>query len=137
MKLRCQHPTLEDLLLLRGAVTVHLHEGAAAAQALDLPHGQNRAGPGKVMDGVDRKHTVERAVRKRQPFRGSKVQSADDLLLAVHERIERDIQAEYFQARTFEHQILDEKSLAAANIEHMHARTQAEVGNNVSRHGPP
>src|ERR1700730_12719132 len=54
-----QDPALEDRLLLRGVVAVHLHERAAGAQALDLPQGQNRARPWKIVNGVDREHAVE------------------------------------------------------------------------------
>src|SRR2546422_10741438 len=64
VEFRGQHPALENVLLLRRKVAVHLNESAPAAHALDFPHRLYRAKTGKIMNGVDRQHAVEGAVGK-------------------------------------------------------------------------
>src|SRR3989449_1694066 len=55
----------------------------------------------------------------------------------MHERIERNIQAERFQPGALEHQALDQDPLAAADVEGAHPRTQAEVGDDAPRARTP
>ena len=46
---------------------------------------------------------------------------ADRLGLRMHERVMRDVEAERFETRTDEYQILDQESLGAADVENAHA----------------
>src|SRR6267378_7780816 len=137
VEFRGQHPTLENLFLLGREVAINLNERAAAAHALDFLHRMYCAGTEKVVNGVDRQYAIEGAVGKRQLVRRSEVQPADDLLLAMRERIERNIQAERVQTGALEHQVLYQETLAATDIEHAHARTQAKVSDDVPSDGTP
>src|SRR3989442_9514968 len=137
VEFRGQPPALEDLFLLGREVAVDLNERGAAAHALDFPHRLYRGGTGKVVNGVDRQYAVEGAVWKRQPVRRSEVQPADDLLLAMRERIERNIQPERVQPGALEHQVLYQEPLAAADVQGAHARAQAEVSDDVPRDRTP
>src|SRR5882762_2701306 len=137
VEFRGQHPALEDLFLLGPEVAVDLNERTAAAHALDFLHRVYCAGTGKVMNGIDRQYAVEGAIGKRQLVRRSEVQPADDLLLTMRERIERNIQAERVQPGAFEHQVLHQEPLAAADVQGAHSCTQAEVSDDVPRDCTP
>src|SRR3954470_7555693 len=53
---RGEHPFLEQALLLRVVVGVHLHEAVAGGEALDLAQAAHDAGAVQVVDRVDAEH---------------------------------------------------------------------------------
>src|ERR1700733_5455187 len=137
VKFRRQHPAFEKLFLLGRQIRVNLHEGTAIAEPLDLAHRDDGARPRKIMDGVERDNAVERAVRKRQLLRGAEMKPAYRLGGAMHQRVERDIETEGFEAGTGRQQRLDQKAFAATDVEDAHAGFETEMRDDVARHRMP
>src|SRR5262245_36672714 len=65
------------------------------------------------------------------------MEPADDLRLAMHQRIFRDIEAEGLEAGTDLDQVLDQIALAAAYVEHAITGLEIEVLHHVFRNGNP
>ena len=80
---------------------------------------------------------AKRIVGKRQALGAAQMQAADDLRLAVHQRILRDVQAECLEPRADLHQVLDQKALGAADVEHAVAGLEPEVRDDVLRDRNP
>src|SRR5262245_63291108 len=59
------------------------------------------------------------------------MEPADDLRLAMHQRIFRNVEAEGLEAGTDLDQVLDQEALAAAYIEHAIAGLEVEVLHHV------
>src|SRR3977135_2482046 len=113
-----QHPFLEQRLLLRGAIGVDLHEGAPRCEPFDLTERGDTFAAVEIVHRIERYHRLEALVRKRQLDGIPEMEPADDLRLATHQRIFRDIEAEGTEAGTDLEQILDQEALAATYVEH-------------------
>src|SRR5215469_2437149 len=131
MRLRRQHPAEKHLLLGRSAVRIDLDVGASRRQPLDLAHCTNALGAIEVVHDIDRNRRRKAAVGERQLDAVAEVQPPDNLRLAMHQRVFRNVEAERLQTRADLHQVLNEKSFAGADIEYAVARPQAEMRDHV------
>src|SRR5947209_12944741 len=71
VKLGGEHPTLENLFLLRRVVAVDLYERTASGSALNLLHHLDSPRAREIIDGVEAQHAIEAVVRKRQLLGGA------------------------------------------------------------------
>ena len=65
------------------------------------------------------------------------MQPADHLGFAAHQRVFGNVETEGLEPWHDLHQVLDQESLGAADIEHAVAGLQVEVGDDVAGHGDP
>src|SRR5262249_2410584 len=112
-----EHPFLEQRLLFRGAIGVDLHEGAPRRESFDFTEGGDAVATIEIVHGIERYHRLETLVRERQLDRIPQMEPADDLRLAMHQRIFRNVDAEGLEAGTDLDQVLDQEALAAAHVE--------------------
>src|SRR5262245_24019825 len=122
-----QHPFLEQRLLLGGAIRIDLHEGAPGCEAFDFTERDDALAAVEIVHRIERYHRLEAPVRKRQLHGIPEMEPADDLRLAMHQRIFRDVEAEGLQAGTDLDQILDQEALAAPYVEDAIAGLEIEV----------
>src|SRR5262245_5751339 len=132
-----QHPFLEQRLLLSGAIRVDLYEGASRGESFDFTERGHALAAVEIVHGIERYHRLEAPIRKRQLDGIPQMEPADDLRLAMHQRIFRDIEAEGLEAGTDLDQVLDQEPLAAAHVEHAIAGLEIEVLHHVFRNGNP
>src|SRR5262249_49508406 len=132
-----QHPFLEQRLLLGGAIRIDLHEGTPGCEAFDFTQRDDAFAAIEIVHGIERYHRLEAPIRKRQLDGIAQMEPADDLRLAMHQRIFRDIEAEGLEAGTDLDQVLDQEPLAAAHVEHAIAGLEIEVLHHVFRNGNP
>src|SRR5215469_17499596 len=132
-----EHPFLEQRLLFRGAIGVDLHEGAPGCKSFDFTERSDALAAIEIVHGIERYHRLETPIWERQLDRIPQMEPADDLRLAMHQRIFRDIEAEGLEAGTDLDQVLDQEALAAAHVEHPIARLEIEVLHHVFRNGNP
>src|SRR5215216_7446837 len=112
-----QHPFLEQRLLFRRAIGIDLNKSLPRCQALDFTERRDQFVSFEIMDRIERNDGIEAAVRERQFGGISKVKPADDLRLAMHERVFRDLEAERFQTGTGLQKVFDQEPLGAADVE--------------------
>src|SRR5262249_49358649 len=122
-----QHPFLEQRLLLRGAIRIDLHEGASGCEAFDFTQRDDAFAAIEIVHGIERYHRLEAPVRKRQLDGIPQMEPADDLRLAMHQRIFRDVEAEGLKAGADLDQVLDQEALPATHVEHAIAGLEFEV----------
>src|SRR5215471_14084013 len=122
-----EHPLLEQRLLLSVAIRVDLHEGAPRRKSLDFTQRGDAFAAVEIVHRIERYHRLEALVRKRQLDGIAEMQPPDDLRLAMHQRIFRDVEAEGLQPGTDLDQVLDQEALAAAYVEHAVAGLEIEV----------
>src|SRR5262249_51544020 len=127
MELGGEHPFLEQRLLLSGAIGVDLHEGTPRRESFDFTERGDAFAAVEIVHSIERYHRLEAVVGKRQLNRVPEMEPADDLRLAMHQRIFRDIEAEGLQPGTDLDQVLDQEALAAADVEHAVAGLELEV----------
>src|SRR3990170_3002622 len=134
-----QPPVLEHRLLLGRAVAVDLHEGMPARHAFNLAQRLDAPVPVEIVDGIERNHRLEAVVRERQLERVAEVEPSDHLGLGVHQRVFRDVEAERLEPGHGLHEILDQESLARADVEHAVAGPETEMRDHVrgDRHPAP
>src|ERR1700739_1606551 len=65
------------------------------------------------------------------------MQPTDDFRLAVHQRIERNVEAENVKPLACQHQILHQEALGTAHVQHTHPRLEAEMSDDITRHRQP
>src|ERR1700677_1946840 len=63
--------------------------------------------------------------------------AAYDFGRTVHQRIERNVEAERLQSRTFREQRPDQESFATSDVEDTHAEFQSVLRDDVTRHRMP
>src|SRR5262249_11484681 len=122
-----EHPFLEQRLLLSGAIGIDLHEGAPRRESFDFTERGDAFAAVEIMHRIERYHRLEAPVRKRQLNGIAEMEPADDFRLAMHQRIFRDVETESLEAGADLDQILDQKPLAAAYVEHATAGPEIEV----------
>src|SRR5215831_14751246 len=131
MELGGEHPFLKQRLLLSSAIGVDLHEGAPWRQSLDFAERGDAFAAVQIVHRIERYHRLEALVGKRQLDGIAEMEPADDLRLAMHQRIFRNVEAEGFEAGTDLDQVLDQEALAAAYVEHAIAGLEIEVLHHV------
>ena len=122
-----EDPLKEYFSLLRRAIGIHLNEASSRGKSLYLSNGTNRIRPFKVMDRIDRQNCVEALVGKRQFICAAELQTAHHLWLAMPQGILGNIETKRFEARANLHEILDQKPLGAADIQHPIAGRKVKV----------
>src|ERR1700741_1432559 len=65
------------------------------------------------------------------------MQPANNLGLAMHERIRRNIETERLETRANLQEVFDQKTLGAADVEHAHPGFEAEMSDDVAGHWNP
>src|SRR5262249_43780639 len=126
-----QRPFLEQRLLLSVAIGVDLHEAAPRRESFDFTERGDAFAAVEIVDRIERYHRLEALVRKRQLDGIAGMEPADDLPLAMHQRIFRDVEAKGLEAGTDLDQVLDQEALAAAHVEHAVAGLEIEVLHHV------
>src|SRR5262249_23234189 len=122
-----EHPFLEQRLLFRGPIRVDLHEGAPRREPFNFTERNDALAAVEIVHRIERYHRLEALVRKRQLDGIPEMKPADDLRLAMHQRIFRDVEAKGLQAGTDLDQILDQEALAATYVEDAIAGLEIEV----------
>src|SRR5262249_56799053 len=96
-----------------------------------VAEGGDEFGAVEIGHGIERYHRLEALVRKRQLDGVAEMEQADDLRLAMHQRIFRNVEAEGLEAGTDLDQVLDQEALAAAYVEYAIAGLEIEVLHHV------
>src|SRR5262245_28960383 len=122
-----EHPFLEQRLLLGVAIGVDLHEGAPRRESFDFTERGDAFAAVEIVHRIERYHRLEALVRKRQVNGIAEMEPADDLRLAMHQRIFGDVEAEGLEAGADLDQVLDQEALAAADVEYAIAGLEIEV----------
>src|SRR5215831_937865 len=86
-----QHPFLEQRLLLGGAIGIDLHEGASRCEAFDFTERGDALTAVEIVHRIERYHRFEAPVRKRQRDGIPEMEPTDNLRLAMHQSIFRDV----------------------------------------------